>query len=331
MRQLVNAGKKSPVVRQLAVSLTKGLIQKDWDSEVNTLYKFVRDRIRYVRDINGVETLHTPEKILENAAGDCDDKSILLASLLESLGYRTRLVAVGFRKNSFSHVYPEVLHNNNWVSLETTEPVDMGWKPKNIVTSLILNTTHNHSDIHGLAGKRVKAAMSDVSAKLVAARAAASAPGATQADIDALAVVEEEYNAFMVLHAAARAKKKKKAMKKWGIIAAIVTAVVGVFTFGAGASVLQSAFEALKQGATSVAKSLLLSSVASAAKKGASKKEVDAAIQAANDLEKYPPDKNLTSLADMVQNSQLKKQVATEKTAAVLIPAGIVAAITFLS
>ena len=331
MRQLVNAGKKSPVVRQLAVSLTKGLIQKDWDSEVNTLYKFVRDRIRYVRDINGVETLHTPEKILENAAGDCDDKSVLLASLLESLGYRTRLVAVGFRKNSFSHVYPEVFHNNNWVSLETTEPVDIGWKPRNIVTSLILNTTHNRSAIHGLDGKRVKAAMSVASAKLVAARAAASAPGATPETVAASDAAEEEYNAFMASHAAARAKKKQKAIKKWGIVATIVSVVVGVFTFGAGGAVLQSAFEAVKQGALAAAKALLLAAAASAAKKGASRKDVAAATQAANDLEKYPPDKNLSSLGAMVQDSQMKKQAATEKTAAALIPAGIIAAITFLS
>ena len=140
MRQLVRAGKKSLAVRQLAVSLTKGLTQKDWAAEVSAAHAFVRDRIRYTKDINGVETLHTPEMVLQNAQGDCDDKSILLASLLESLGHKTRLVAVGFRKNSYSHVYPEVLLGNDWISLETTEPVNIGWKPKNIVTSLILAT-----------------------------------------------------------------------------------------------------------------------------------------------------------------------------------------------
>lgn len=138
MRQLVNAGKKSPVVRQLAISLTKGFVQKDWKAEILALYEFVRDRIRYVKDVNGIETLHTPEMVLYNAQGDCDDKSILLSSLLESLGHKTRLVAVGFRKNSFSHVYPEVFLNGKWVSLETTEPVDIGWRPRNIVVSLIL-------------------------------------------------------------------------------------------------------------------------------------------------------------------------------------------------
>lgn len=139
MRQLVRSGKKSPAVRQLAVELTQGLKQKDWLGEINAVHKFVRDRIRYTRDIHGVETLHTVERILTNAAGDCDDKSILAASLLESLGHPTRFVAVGFKPNMFSHVYPETYVGNKWISVETTEPVALGWKPKNIVNVLILN------------------------------------------------------------------------------------------------------------------------------------------------------------------------------------------------
>ena len=139
MRQLVRAGKKSPVVRQLAVDLTRGLPQKDWLSEVDAVHKFVRDRIRYVRDIHGVETLHTVERILTNAAGDCDDKSVLAASLLESLGHPTRFVAVGFKPDMYSHVYPETLVGSKWIAVETTEPVALGWKPTNILNALVMN------------------------------------------------------------------------------------------------------------------------------------------------------------------------------------------------
>jgi transglutaminase-like putative cysteine protease len=139
MRQLVRQGKKSPAVRQLAVELTQGLMQKDWLGEVTAIHKFVRDNIRYTRDIRGVETLHTVERILTNAAGDCDDKSVLAASLLEALGHPTRFVAIGFKAGSFSHVYPETLVGNKWIALETTEPVAVGWKPKNIANALILN------------------------------------------------------------------------------------------------------------------------------------------------------------------------------------------------
>lgn len=139
MRQLVRAGKKSPVIRQLAVELTRNLKQKDWMGEVNAVHKFVRDNIRYVRDIRGVETLHTVERILSNGAGDCDDKSVLAASLLESLGHPTRFLAIGFRPGNYSHVFPETRVGDRWVSVETTEPVPLGWKPKGIVNTMIIN------------------------------------------------------------------------------------------------------------------------------------------------------------------------------------------------
>lgn len=133
MRDLVRAGKKSLTVRQLALSLVKGLPQKDYAGEVKRLFYFVRDHIRYVRDIVGVETVHTPDEVLANGQGDCDDKSILLAALLESIGHPTRFVAVGFKPGQLSHVLVETKIGNRWVSLETTEPVAPGWQPKKVV------------------------------------------------------------------------------------------------------------------------------------------------------------------------------------------------------
>lgn len=150
MRNLVHSGKKSPRVRQTAVLLTQNLPQKDHEEEIKVLYRFVRDRIRYVRDVRGVETLHTADRILENKQGDCDDKSILLASLLESLGHTTRFTAIGFSPSKklfgkmtspgYSHVLPEVLlRNGDWLALETTEPVGLGWFPNKAQSLLIIN------------------------------------------------------------------------------------------------------------------------------------------------------------------------------------------------
>lgn len=139
MRELVRGGRKNPTVRQLAVALTRNLQQKDWYGEILALFEFVRDKIRYVKDVRTVETLHTPVMVLENGQGDCDDKTVLLASLLESLGHKTRLVAIGFAPEKYSHVYPEVFLNGKWISLETTEPVELGWRAPNIKSSLILS------------------------------------------------------------------------------------------------------------------------------------------------------------------------------------------------
>jgi len=136
MRQFVEQYKTHPVIFRLSRELTAHLPQKDFTNEIKALYNYVRDSIRYVRDINGVETIQTPVKTLEFGTGDCDDKATLLAALLESIGAETRFNAMGFRKNHISHVSLQVKNGGKWVNLETTEPVDMGWLPPGIKTNL---------------------------------------------------------------------------------------------------------------------------------------------------------------------------------------------------
>lgn len=138
MARLASEGKKSLPVRLAAQQLTQHLAQRDFSAEVAALHRFVRDHIRYVRDVVGVETLHTPERTLDLKAGDCDDKSILLAALLESIGHKTRFHAVGFKPGVFSHVYPEVRVRNSWLPLEVTEPWEPGRAPC-AVSHLIVN------------------------------------------------------------------------------------------------------------------------------------------------------------------------------------------------
>jgi len=134
MRRYVIDYKIHPAVRELALKLTRHLPQKDFDGEIAALFDYVQNSIRYVRDINGVETVQTPIKTLEYGAGDCDDKALLLAAMLESLGHETRFYAVGFRPSTISHVLLECkLINGKWLALETTEPVRLGWTPPGVM------------------------------------------------------------------------------------------------------------------------------------------------------------------------------------------------------
>ena len=142
MKRLVQQYRKDITIRNLAASLVGNLRQKDFNGEIKTLHAFVRDSIRYLKDIHGVETIQTPLVTLQNRFGDCDDKSTLLATLLESIGHPTRFVAVGFRNpGEYSHVYVETRSGNrvSWIPLETTENVPAGWAPKKVVASLKVN------------------------------------------------------------------------------------------------------------------------------------------------------------------------------------------------
>lgn len=129
-----------PVLREFAARLVRDLPQKDYRGEVAAVHAFVRDRVRYTLDPHGVELLQEPEYLLQERAGDCDDKSILVCSLLANLGHQTRLIAVGPSMRNFSHVFAQVRDRTvknpadpqAWINLECTEPWPVGhgvkWK-----------------------------------------------------------------------------------------------------------------------------------------------------------------------------------------------------------
>lgn len=139
MSRLTRAFKKDAGIRELAASLIRDLPQYDTAGAVRALHAFVRDHIRYTSDIRGVETLQTPRATLELRIGDCDDKSTLLAALLESIGRPTRFVAVGFGEGGgHSHVLVEVrAGRSGWVPLETIKPVEAGWGPAGVKRRMV--------------------------------------------------------------------------------------------------------------------------------------------------------------------------------------------------
>ena len=92
-----------------------------------------------MRDVNGVETLQTPLVTMEIKQGDCDDQSVLLASLLESIGHPTRFVAI--KQNFFGpyvHVYTETRIGPKWYPLETTEKM-RPFAKMNYSTRMVVN------------------------------------------------------------------------------------------------------------------------------------------------------------------------------------------------
>jgi transglutaminase-like putative cysteine protease len=138
MVDLARRYKRHPLILSTARDLVAGLAPKDWIGELRALFNFVRDRIRYVKDVRGLETLQTPPATLEVGQGDCDDKSTLLAALLESIGHPTRFVAAGFvQPGRYSHVYVESRAGSRWIALDATMPHDAGWMPPGAVARLV--------------------------------------------------------------------------------------------------------------------------------------------------------------------------------------------------
>ena len=141
MRTEVRRAKKSLPIRLAAQQIIRDVVgHKNWIGQVEALHAWVRDNVQYIRDIRGVETLQTPEKTLEFRQGDCDDQSLLLAALLESVGHPTRFIAISLSPfGQYAHVYTETKIGERWVPVETTEKWQMGDGPKHVIKRMIAN------------------------------------------------------------------------------------------------------------------------------------------------------------------------------------------------
>lgn len=132
MGQLVRAFKVRPEVRNVAVELTHACAPKARACELRQLQHFVRDRIRYIGDVEGVETLQTPIETLRIEAGDCDDKAILVATLAASIGFVTIFWAMQDPSTGGWHVIAGAKLGRGYIPLETIFPnVEPGWFPPN--------------------------------------------------------------------------------------------------------------------------------------------------------------------------------------------------------
>jgi hypothetical protein len=83
-------------VRELALHLTKGKTTRD--DKLRALFDFVADDIRYVNYVSGEWWLpNRPQQLLARREGDCDDKALLLITLLKVVGIDAQEVMVQTR------------------------------------------------------------------------------------------------------------------------------------------------------------------------------------------------------------------------------------------
>jgi hypothetical protein len=83
-------------VRELAAKLTRGKATRD--DKLRALFNFVADDIRYVNYVSGEWWLpNRPQQLLARREGDCDDKALLLITLLKAAGIEAQEVMVQTR------------------------------------------------------------------------------------------------------------------------------------------------------------------------------------------------------------------------------------------
>ena len=131
IRQLVDDAVKDPAVNVTAIQMVRGTgDQFSRDAKAQAIYAAVANRFQYVEDPVGPfgpkETLRPARVLLQIWAGDCDDASVLIASLLGTIGIPSRLVTIAADPSApdeFSHIYPEAeVFPGNWVAMDIARP-----------------------------------------------------------------------------------------------------------------------------------------------------------------------------------------------------------------
>jgi len=162
VQALIRSGAKDFYVRQKAIDilLEKQVKPKDYLAEIKALFEWVQQHIRYTKDTVQVEVLHSARRMLELRAGDCDDMTILLGAMLEAIGHPVRLALSGpdpLRQDLFTHIYLEVFHKGDWISLDATMPHPMGWAPRTMVKKIVAierssNMMAEDMELQGIGG-----------------------------------------------------------------------------------------------------------------------------------------------------------------------------------
>lgn len=140
MAEMVKEYRRNPEIRRLAMSILQAarVPERDERGEAAAVLAWIQRNIPYRRDINQVETIMTPPELLRQGGGDCDDRTILLNSLLESIGFQTRFVLVSTIPTGypFTHIFSQINTDGRWVSADTIYPVPLGAEPENVTARM---------------------------------------------------------------------------------------------------------------------------------------------------------------------------------------------------
>ncbi len=153
LKKVARVRSRHPLVRELALRILEsyGVKSQDYYNEARAIGDYVLKNVRYVRDINGVETVHDPITLIDqlrrgHAQGDCDDMSLLVATLLLSIGHQPfyRIVKYYDGMGPYQHIYV-VVYEQNW-----REP------KKRLVLDAILKRSPIGKEVPHKQGKEIK-------------------------------------------------------------------------------------------------------------------------------------------------------------------------------
>jgi len=132
MRGEAHKYKGHPAIRGLALKILSyySIPSQNHLEEAAAIGAYVQEKIEYAKDPVGIEQLHSPLYMLEQiqrgeSRGDCDDMSLMIATLLLSIGIQPYYRAIRYRTTAgpYNHIYV-VVKESNWRQQKQTLVLD---------------------------------------------------------------------------------------------------------------------------------------------------------------------------------------------------------------
>lgn len=133
IQELVHKSVQDPEMRKLALQITSHCPERDKMCEARAIYDAVKRRVRYTGDVGpirhpngaveGIDLYQSARRTWEFGGGDCDDNSILNATLLALNGLTPVLRVTQYKGDpDWSHIYTGFTDTGKFVPLDTTLP-----------------------------------------------------------------------------------------------------------------------------------------------------------------------------------------------------------------
>lgn len=122
MKKMAREYSRHPLVKRYATNIIDycKVPSHHYLEEARCIARWVQTHVRYLKDPVGTESLTAPDMMIRMLTeqgytmGDCDDMSLLIASMLYAVGIRCKFRCVRYQAKSgpFNHIYVVVYENN---------------------------------------------------------------------------------------------------------------------------------------------------------------------------------------------------------------------------
>ena len=144
MARYAREDSRHPLIRRAALEAIRDLRQRNPRQEAGRVWRWIRDRVQFIedrdiaalagiRDADETEVLIRPVDLvtMPEPSGDCDDYSMLTASMLRALGIPSAFRAIAAdasQPDTYSHVYVVAFIDGQELVLDASHGPRPGWE-----------------------------------------------------------------------------------------------------------------------------------------------------------------------------------------------------------